>query len=107
MLSVPRPLLCLLAIGFVAGCTVKRCDEFAAPLDRAPGSCSPKPETASSKPPPGEADPKARRYCYATLAEADCFTTPQPGRSYYLGSSGGDDQTAGKKAKPEQAESQP
>lgn len=71
------PLVALAA--FLAGCSnVAPCDEFAVPIDRKPSECPAKPKPV--------ADPtKPKRYCYATLAQPDCFDQPQPGRSGFLG----------------------
>ncbi len=69
-----------------ASCKVAPCDEFAPAFDRRPGTCPTKFTQSQLVPPPADQpNPSAPRYCYSTLAQVDCFTQPQPGRTGYLG----------------------
>jgi hypothetical protein len=67
----------------LGGCenAVTPCEEFAAPQARQPAGkdCPPKPVT--------EKPSRPARYCYRSLAQSECFSEPQPGRSNdFLGS---------------------
>ena len=82
-----RCVLFLLTLTTLTGCMGDACDEFAAPSDRVPKSCAPKP-TASQLAPqdPNQPSPTATRYCYSSLAQEECYATPQPGhQTGYLG----------------------
>ena len=72
----------VLLIGLIGGCSgaVESCQEFDPPPNHKPDTCPPKPVADKS----GVAKPA--RYCYRSLAQVDCYSEPQPGRTGYLGS---------------------
>src|SRR5579859_1120497 len=76
-------LFVVLVGALASGCDrpVNSCSEFDPPPGKEPTACPPKPAAAIQAQPAQPA-----RYCYATLAQADCYTEPQPGRTGYLGS---------------------
>ena len=72
-----------LLIALIGGCSsgaVEPCREFDPPPNHQPQSCPPKPVADKS------GVPKPARYCYRSLAQVDCYSEPQPGRTGYLGS---------------------
>ena len=72
-----------LLIALIGGCSsgaVEPCREFDPPPNHQPESCPPKPVADKS------GIPKPARYCYRSLAQVDCYSEPQPGRTGYLGS---------------------
>jgi hypothetical protein len=64
----------------IGGCepAAEPCDEFNPPPGHKPSSCPPKPVAEHAVQPP--------RYCYRSLAQADCYSEPQPDRPGFLGS---------------------
>src|ERR1700734_3141845 len=76
-------IVCVLLAAPVGGCgsATDPCREFDPPPGHKPSSCP-------SKPPPPAADKPAQpaRYCYSSLAQVDCYSEPQPGRTGFLGS---------------------
>jgi hypothetical protein len=89
-------LFVVLAGSLAAGCVrpVTSCDEFDAPPDKTASACPPKPQAVQAQP----AQPA--RYCYSSLAQADCYAEPQPGRPGYMGSSVAPTPAAAPAAKP-------
>jgi hypothetical protein len=55
------------------------CHEFAPPPGHKPSSCPVTPAESTLS-------PKPVRYCYSSLAQADCYDEPQPGRTGFIGS---------------------
>jgi hypothetical protein len=86
MAPVFRFLAILAVTALSAGCKVAPCDEFAPAFDRRPEACPPKVNQSQLVPPPADQpNPSAPRYCYTTLAQVECYTQPQPGRTGYMG----------------------
>jgi hypothetical protein len=71
-----------LLIAILDGCepATDPCHEFAPPPGHKASDCAVKPAIAAEQ-------PKPTRYCYSSLAQADCYDEPQPGRTGgFLGS---------------------
>ncbi|MBV9860190.1 MAG: hypothetical protein JO038_08835 [Alphaproteobacteria bacterium] len=79
-MQTPRFMLLALALLALAGCdpALGRA-EFAPPQDRWPSTLP----SAIARETPAPAVPL--QYCYHTLAQADCYLTPQPGRLGFTG----------------------
>ena len=85
-MSARRLLLLISMTVLTSACKVAPCDQFAPPFDQRPDICPTKYTASQLVPPPANLpNPNAARYCYKALAEEDCYTQPQPGRTGYLG----------------------
>jgi len=80
MYRIILPLAATLFVAVLCSCepTVEPCKEFDPPPGHKPSSCPSKP-AAQNQP----AQPV--RYCYRSLAQEDCYSEPQPGRTGYMG----------------------
>jgi hypothetical protein len=80
MHRILSPIAAALLIALIGGCdaAVDPCKEFDPPPGHKPSTCPPKPVVDKPAQP--------ARYCYSSLAQADCYSEPQPGRTGYMGS---------------------
>lgn len=74
MKSFIRFLILPTLVAILSGCHPNAdCSEFAPPTDRVQTTCPGTPVN-----PAAAAKPAHQRYCYRTLAQTDCYDTPQP-----------------------------